>query len=435
MAGISLNGVYNHFIQDYVSKDVTQADAHRKDELRDVYKSIARINKDSPLYLLSDDEVSRTDAIDIKERARQLQSNIFNLSNQEDKSSLNHSSAYSTDDEKVLASYIGRTPDQDIGNAGFDIEVTQLATSQVNTGRFIPRESSSDLLPDNYAFDVRIGEQEYEFQFSIYSSDKNIDVLEKLNKLVNKADIGIKAEIVDADNGRSALQISSTHTGLRNGETSQFEIYETSGELARGSVETLGLDKISAPASNSHFKLNGEEKTAISNHFTVGAKFDIQLKGVSEGDLIHVGVKKDNDALFKHVTSLIRNYNDFVSLTDEMQDEKFKGTKLKAESVGIARKYLSEIEDLGFKLESDGTVSVDEELLKQVVDGPDSTEALSPIRDFADALISKTKDIAVDPMKYVDRTVVNYKNPDNKENTSSPYITSEYSGMMFNNYC
>ena len=38
MAGISLNGVYNHFIQDHVSKDVTQADAHRKDELRDVYK-------------------------------------------------------------------------------------------------------------------------------------------------------------------------------------------------------------------------------------------------------------------------------------------------------------------------------------------------------------------------------------------------------------
>ncbi len=37
MAGISLNGAYNHFIQDYVSKDVAHADTHRKDELRDVY--------------------------------------------------------------------------------------------------------------------------------------------------------------------------------------------------------------------------------------------------------------------------------------------------------------------------------------------------------------------------------------------------------------
>ena len=48
---------------------------------------------------------------------------------------------------------------------------------------------------------------------------------------------------------------------------------------------------------------------------------------------------------------------------------------------------------------------------------------------------SKTKEISVDPMKYVDRPVVNYKNPDNKDPTGSPYITSEYSGMMFNNYC
>ena len=36
--------------------------------------------------------------------------------------------------------------------------------------------------PDNYAFDVRIDGQEFEFQFSIYSNDKNIDVQQKLQK-------------------------------------------------------------------------------------------------------------------------------------------------------------------------------------------------------------------------------------------------------------
>ena len=167
MAGISLNGVYNHFIQDYVSKDVTQADAHRKDELRDVYKSIAKINKNSPLYLLSNDDDVRIDAIDIKERARQLQGNIFNLSDQEDKSSLNHTSAFSTDPEKVVVSYIGKTPNEDVGTAGFDIEVSQLASQQVNTGLMLSTDSSSVLPPDNYSFDVKVGEQEFEFQFSI----------------------------------------------------------------------------------------------------------------------------------------------------------------------------------------------------------------------------------------------------------------------------
>ena len=434
MAGISLNGVYNHFIQDYVSKDVTQADAHRKDELRDVYKSIAKINKQSPLYLLTDDDTSRNDAIDIKERARLLQGNIFGLSNQEDKSSLNHTSAYTTDDDKVSASYIGKTPDDDVGVAGFDIEVSQLATGQINTGRFVPKDSSSLLAPDNYAFDVRIGKQEYEFQFSIYQSDKNIDVLQKLEKLVNRAGIGLSAEIVEDGESRAALQLASTHTGIRTGENSQFEIYESGGELSTGSVEAYGLDKISSPAANAHFTLNGEDRMAISNHFTVGGKFDIQIKEVTSSP-INVGVKRDNEALVKHITSLVDNYNSFVLDASGKQDEKFKSDKLKSEAVVIARQYMSGIEDMGIKLEGEGTISIDDEMLRQAVAGLQNDEMLTPIRNFADALINKAKDIAVDPMKYVDRPVVNYKNPDSKDNTASPYITSEYSGMMFNNYC
>ena len=359
---------------------------------------------------------------------------IFSLSNQDDKSSLNHTSAFTTDEEKVTASYIGKTPDADVNGSGFDIEVTQLAASQVNRGKALPRESTSVLAPDSYAFDVKLDDQEFEFQFSIYQTDRNSDVFDKLEKLINKAGIGIFAEVIDVGEGRSALQISSTRTGLKSGAISQFEIYETSGELAKGSVEALGLDRVSAPAANAHFTLNGEPKTAVSNHFTVGGKFDIQVNELTE-EPIHVGVRRDNEALVKHVTALIDNYNSFVLDTGDYTDEKFKGDKLKNEAIGIARQCLSGIEDIGIKLEANGTVSVDKELLGQTVASTQSDESLAPVRKFADALIAKAKDIAVDPMKYVDRPVVNYKNPDSKDNTASPYITSEYSGMMFNNYC
>ena len=433
MAGISLNGAYNHFIQDYVSKDVTQADAHRKDELRDVYKSIAKINKKSPLYLLTDDDVSRNDAIGIKEKARQLQASIKKLSDHEDKSSLNHSSAYTTDEDKVSANYIGKTPEQDIDAISFDIEATQMATSQVNRGHLIPKDSTG-LPPDNYAFDVRISGQEFEFQFSIYAADTNIDVQKKLETLINKANIGLTAGIIE-DGGRSALEIQSNHTGLKPGQMSQFEIYESESGLAKGSVDYLGLDKVAEPAKNAHFTLNGEEKVSVSNHFTVGGKFDITLHGLTErGSPIHVGIKKDNEALMQHVVSLVDNYNSFIEEASGISDNKFKGSKLRSEIIGIAQQHLSNTEDIGVKLEGNGSLSIDEEMLKQAVSGTSNMESLEPINKFADALIDKTKDISVDPMKYVDRPVVNYRNPDNRD-YSSPYITSEYSGMMFNNYC
>ena len=435
MAGISLNGAYNHFIQDYVSKDVTHADSHRKDELRDVYKSIAKINKNSPLYLLTDDEKSRNDAIEIKERARQLQGNIIGLNNQDDKSSLDHSSAFTSDEDKVEASYIGKTSESDVGNIGFDIEVTSLATTQTNTGRYIPKDISG-LSPDNYAFDVRINGQEFEFQFSIYQTDKNSDVQEKISKLINKSGIGLTAEILDDGNGNSALSISSTRTGLKAGATSQFEIYETSGTLAKGAVSHLGIDQITNPARNAQFTLNGEAKSAISNKFTVGGKFEIQIKERTiPGQPVNVGVKKDNDALKQHITSLIDNYNDFVNDVSGLKDTKFKSEKLKSDIIGIAKQHMSSIEDTGIKLEADGKLSIDDELLSQAISAMHSSNSLAPVKQFADALIAKTKEISVDPMKYVDRPVVNYKNPDNKDPTGSPYITSEYSGMMFNNYC
>lgn len=433
MAGISLNGAYNHFIQDYVSKDVTQADAHRKDELRDVYKSIAKINKKSPLYLLTDDDASRNDAIGIKEKARQLQGSIRRLSDHEEKSSLSHSSAFTTDEDKVTAHYIGKTPEQDIGAISFDIETTQLASSQVNRGRFIPSDSTG-LAPNNYAFDVRISGQEFEFQFSIYNTDTNIDVQKKLETLINKANIGLNARIIE-DGNRSALEIQSSRTGLKPGQTSQFEVYEADTPLAKGAVDFLGLDMVAEPATNAHFTLNGEDKVSVSNHFTVGGKFDITLHALSPpGEPIHVGIKKDNEALMQHVVSLVDNYNSFIEDAAGISDDKFKGSKLRAEVIGIAQQYLSNAEDIGINLEGNGALSIDEEMLKQAVSGTNNMESLEPINKFADALIDKTKDISVDPMKYVDRPVVNYRNPDNRD-YSSPYITSEYSGMMFNNYC
>ncbi|SFB76572.1 hypothetical protein [Butyrivibrio sp. YAB3001] len=434
MAGISFHGAYNHFIQDYVSKDVAHADSHRKDELRDVYRSIARINKNSPLYLITDDDKSRDDAIDIKERARQLQGSIIGLNNQEDKSSLNHTTGFTTNEDKVIASYIGKTPEEDIGNVGFTITVSSLASAQVNTGRFLPRDSSG-MTADNYAFDARVNHQEYEFQFSVYHTDKNIDIQQRIEKLVNKASIGLSASILQDNQGRTALQISSTRTGLKSGELSQFEIYESSGTLAKGAVSYLGLDRVSAPASNAHFALNNEEKASVSNRFTVGGKFDVLLKDLtSPAEIISVGVKKDNEALKHHIESLIKNYNDFVVDASGERGAKFKSDKLKFELVSIAKQYMTSMEDTGIVLDAEGTISVDEELLTQAISGAESTASLAPIKRFSNALIEKTKDISVDPMKYVERTVVNYKNPDSQDGTS-PYITSEYSGMMFNNYC
>ena len=63
----------------------------------------------------------------------------------------------------------------------------------------------------------------------------------------------------------------------------------------------------------------------------------------------------------------------------------------------------------------------------------DTKRAFSSIMDFTKSLVRKSNQISLDPMNYVNNTVVAYKNPG--KNFATPYITSAYSGMMFNSYC
>ena len=58
---------------------------------------------------------------------------------------------------------------------------------------------------------------------------------------------------------------------------------------------------------------------------------------------------------------------------------------------------------------------------------------MSYVKDFANSLMRKTSQISLNPMQYVNKTIVAYKNPG--RNFATPYITSAYSGMMFNSYC
>ena len=49
----ALNVVYNHYLTAYApQKSSTQYDSHKKSELRGIYNSIVKLNKDAPLYKL-----------------------------------------------------------------------------------------------------------------------------------------------------------------------------------------------------------------------------------------------------------------------------------------------------------------------------------------------------------------------------------------------
>lgn len=427
-----LNAVYNNYLSAYTPKPITRYDAHKKSELRSVYNSIVKMNRDAPWYLPTTSKITQNYAVDLKENARGLHNTIAQLGGLEEDGLFSKKSAYSSDEEIATASYVG--PQKIDGlMPSLELEVRSLAASQENLGLFLPN-AKVELLPDTYSFDLGINDMNYEFQFSVNGSETNREIQERLMRLLNNSGVGVRADIVESED-RTALRITSESSGLSQGKNHLFIVSDERTSKTSGIVDYFGLDYTSRQAANAEVLVNGELRTATSNHLTIGKTFDISLKGVSpEGSPIQIGLKTDIESLTDNVTHLVGGYNEFMRAASSYLDTQVRSKQLVKELKGIALVYGSPLESMGFTMAEDGTLELDKDMLRQTASqSQDISQTFGYLKNFSDMLLRKSKQVSLNPMDYVEKVMVAYKNPGH--NFITPYSTSAYSGMMFNGYC
>lgn len=430
--GPVLNTVYNNYLTAYTPKPLTKYDTHKKSELRNVYNSIVKLNKDEPWYLPTTSKDTQQYAVNLKENARDLRNTIAQLGGLEKDGLFRKKSAYSTDEGIATASYIG-PEDSGAEIPDFQVEVHSLATSQENLGLFLPGNSRAALSPDTYSFDVNINDMNYEFQFSVGENETNLAVQERLVRLINNSDIGLRASLAESE-GRTSLRLTSEATGLAPDKDYIFAISDDHTSKTHGAVEYLGLDYTSREASNASFSVNGEELTSPSNRLTLDKLFEVQLTGISSGSQsAKIGLKTDVESLTDNVSHLVGGYNDFIKAASTYLESQSRSRQLVREMKGIASVYGSSLETMGLNLEEDGTLAIDKETLRQTATQTrDINETFSSLKSFSNMLLRKSDQVSLNPMDYVEKVMVAYKNPGH--NYPNPYITSAYSGMMFDGY-
>lgn len=258
---------------------------------------------------------------------------------------------------------------------------------------------------------------------------------ERLSRLISNADIGITADIFEDGQGNSSLRLSSTATGLKDNTGFLFDVSDNKTSKRAGTVDYLGLSFISREPSNAEFLLNGEPRSASSNHFTIDKTFEVTLKGIStsENETAEVGLKTDLDSLAENVSNLIEGYNSFIRSASEYLNLHPRSSRLLSEMAAMTGRYQPELEKLGFSFEDNGLLSLNDDAFKHSLLEDESHAQFSAIKDFTNAILGKTNQISLNPMEYVDKTIVAYKNPGH--NFAAPYVTSNYSGMLFNSYC
>lgn len=430
--GAVLNTVYNNYLAAYSPRQLTKYDTHKKSELRSVYNSIVKLNKDAPWYLPTTNKDTQHYAVSLKENARELHNAIAQLGGLEQDNMFRKKSAYSTDTKVAEAAYVGSDALTST-SPEFDLVVKELATPQENLGYFLP-DLATTLSPATYSFDISINDMNYEFQFNINEGDTNRQIMDRLSRLINNADIGIQANVAESDS-RYALRLTSDATGVPANKAYHFRVSDDHTSKTSGVVGNMGLNYISHPAGNACFLINGEERSSSSNHFTVGKLFDVQIKAVSPEDKpVHIGLKTDTESITDNINQLIGSYNSFIRSAASYLETQSRSRQLVREFSSIASHYGTSLENMGMHLQDDGILSVNDEKLQQAAaSAGNDLSSFSVLKDFSSSLLRKSDQVSLNPMDYVDKKIVAYKNPGH--NFISPYTTSAYSGMMFNSYC
>ena len=414
-------------------------DSHKKSELRSTYNSIVKSNKESPLYKIKEGANVRRFAIDIKEQAHTIKNVVASLSENGEgiESAFEKRIATTNDPDVVTAEYVG----SDDGvittqNAGFSLEVQQLATPQINTGHFL-RRSGHDFRTGSYGFDLNTNTTSYEFQFNVNDDDTNEEVLNKLRKLINNANIGLQAELISDSRGTSkALQVESRQTGLSEDESYLFQIIPHENKSSQDAMKRLGIDTVSSPAENSSFLLNGTKHASYSNTFTVNNMFSVTLNGVSQpGHAAMVGFKPSADAVADNIERLVSAYNGIVNTANQYADSQESSGNLLRDISMIAERFASDFSDIGLTVEEDSSLSVDREALTDSISNGNASHTFDVLNKFRDALGRKADQASINPMNYVSKIIVAYKHPNPDKNFATPYITSMYSGMMVDRFC
>lgn len=429
---------YAYYLSMYSNIRPTRYDSHKKSDLRKVYNNMVKVNKNSPLYKLSNEDIVAKYAIDIKESAKSIQNVVASLSDSygDFSDSFRKKVALSSDEESVSVSYVGDgTEDSRI--TGFHIEVLKLSTPQVNAGNYLKRDSLS-IIPGSYSFDLDINNTSYEFQFNVKPGESNLDVIKKLAGLVNRSSLGVSASIKNGTTSEggadtSSLILTSKQTG-RDDDNPIFKITPGPSAESIKTLELLGIQNIASPAENAAFLFNGIELHSASNSFTIEDAFDITLNKVSEeGHPAEISFKTNLDAVADNVMTLVKAFNNILGIAESSSPEATGDTnKLFNEMSSISKSRQESLGAIGLIVAENGMVSIDKERLEEAIQPERADETFARLSRFKNAIGAKADAVAIHPMNYVNKVIVNYKNPG--RTFVAPYFSSVYSGMMLDRY-
>ena len=428
-----LLSVYNHLMQGLIMMRPNRFDTHKKSELQNVYRDIMRLTSEQPLYKVTFDESAQEYTLGIKNAALSLSAMVKELNTDDGTSVFKNQILVSDRPEDVDVSVLegSALPDEDLP---LSVEVSSLSSPQENHGNFVPANESA-LISGQYNFTIGIEENLYSFQFNVSNGSTNLELQKKLADFINKTSIGLRTRIVqEPETGQSRLDLIAITAGSSDG-ISSFHPADVRfpEDASHGIIAHFGLDQIAEAPVNTRFTVNGIPKEVRGRSYLYNNALTLSIKNTTKSS-VTIGKVTNQEPIMEKLRTFIDKYNSVFDFVKTKQPDNHRAKKLLYELGSTVRQFSSELEPCGISVSKDGTLSINEKKTYTAAGNGSLERLFSDDSRFAETLVKKLSDISLNPMDYLNKTVVTYPNITAKK-TLNPYVSSIYCGLLYNNYC
>lgn len=426
--------IYSQLISSCLGQELyrNNTSIHKKSELKKIYSDIVKINKNSPSYLIHSSGKTHSFAIQLKEGSLSLQSTLKKLQNGGVSSAFSYKEVLS-DNEDALTAKIDTKDHSQLPN-DFTVEIHQLARPQVNTGDYVYLDTSR-MGTGSYTMNLTVEEENYPIEVTLDRKENNEQVLNHLMQVINRSQAPVTAS-TNYDKGHEKVQLvlKADRTGSADGEPvfSCSDVSAPSG--SKGFVECFHLNHISQFAENSSFEINGKKKSTIANEFTLNNALHLTMHQTTQAP-IHITFASNSERILSEINTVADIYNSLVNLSYHQGDPPKLASLMLHDLKGLFSAAKPDLKECGISFDKEGYMQVDTDTAHtaarmgrfEILFGEDNAVGSNAIK--------RSKMLSLDPMRYIeDKVIVTYPNPE-KEHFANPYMTSIYSGMLFNSYC
>lgn len=423
---------YGQYLSDYQPNSYSKLDAHDYHQLKKTYSDIQWKNRFAPVLLSHPKNTDINTAISLKEQACEFRHTLSSLQVDDTDNMFVQQTTFSSNPS--IISVRSREKNTEATDCAFQVTIQSFASPQKNIGKYLSSDTEFLLPEGSYSFELYIKKKHYELQFGVSPKATNRQIQDKIKNLINKSNLGVKANVLqDTDSPNlSALELVSDATGTPLHSPLHYEITDDPAKSETGIITYFGLNGTILAPTNAECSVNGQTVSSYCNTLSVGP-FEIILHPENQtpssfSEPISIGLRPNVESIKLNVEAFMQGYNQFIESSRTL----FQGTeKLQGSIHKLTNQYETELQNCGIRI-SDALLlqynSSDSD-----TDTPFSNiEVINGLQNFGNAILKKVNDVTLDPMEYVNKSICFYRDPSTP--FINPYMTSIYSGMLFETY-